>query len=260
MAGASGIGYQISKQLVLNGASAVVIVSRTAAKAQQAINDIRKETGLEDAPLGFVECDFKYLTTLTQGWKISKHQFDTLINCAGITQTQGLLTTSPATVSEILKVNLEVPIELSRQMLKQYFMYGKSLSKDTTGDSSRSSSFCVVNVSSLLAGRSGYGTSIYSTSKAGLTAFTRTLALEAAAIRDKFPALPPFRANVVVPGYIDTPMIEKFSNAQKDKLVAEIPLRRYGKAEEVADAVMFLLKNEYANNTVLNLDGGLSAV
>ena len=193
-------------------------------------------------------------------WKSSKEPIDTLINCAGVSQEQGLQSMSPVTVSEILRVNLQAPIELSRQMLKQYFAYGISLSKNPRGHPVRPASFCVVNISSLLAERGGYGTSIYSTSKAGLTAFTRTLALEVAAIRDKHPELPPFRANVVVPGYIDTPMIKNFSTRQKEKHIAEIPVRRYGKAEEVADAVIFLLRNEYANNTVLNLDGGLSAV
>lgn len=238
----------------------MTIVSRTAAKAQQAIQDIKKDTGLEDAPLSFVECDFNDLGAFTRVWETSKQPFDTLINCAGISQAQGLLSTSSNAVSDILKVNLEAPIELSRQMLKEYFAYGRSFSKESKDDSAQLPSFCVINISSLLAVRGGYGTSIYSTSKAGLTAFTRTLALEAAAIRDKYPALPPFRANTVVPGYIDTPMIEKFSERQKEKLISEIPVRRYGKADEVADAVMFLLSNEYANNTVLNLDGGLSAI
>lgn len=145
-------------------------------------------------------------------------------------------------------------------MLKEYFAHGKRLSTNSLSQLGQDSSYCVVNVSSLLANRGGYGSSIYATSKAGLTAFTRTLALEAATIRDRFSALPPFRTNAVLPGYIDTPMIETFSQSQKQKLESDIPLRRYGTAEEVADAVMFLLKNEYANNTVLNLDGGLSAM
>lgn len=238
----------------------MTIVSRTVAKAQQAIQNIKQETGLEDAPLSFAECDFKDLGAFTRLWKTSNQPFNTLINCAGVSQAQGLLSTSPNAVSEILKVNLEAPIELSRQMLKEYFTFGKSIPKDITHDSALPPSFCVVNISSLLAERGGYGTSIYSASKAGLTTFTRTLALEAAAIRDRYPALPPFRANVVVPGYIDTPMIENFSDVHKKKLISEIPVRRYGEAEEVADAVMFLLSNEYANNTVLNLDGGLSAI
>ena len=51
-----------------------------------------------------------------------------------------------------------------------------------------------------------------------------------------------------------------FAPAEIAKLTASIPAQRFGTAEEVADAVWFLVSNEYANNCVLNLDGGLSAV
>lgn len=51
-----------------------------------------------------------------------------------------------------------------------------------------------------------------------------------------------------------------FSDARITELTAQIPSRRFGKPSEVADAIMFLLHNEYANNCILNLDGGLSAV
>lgn len=253
------------KRLVLDGASAVIIVSRSAIRAEEAISRVKQETGCDDAPVGFVEWDFQDLTGLLKGWKAPSgdsdlnQPFDTLINCAGITQAQGLLSTSSDAVAEILKVNLQAPMDLSRQMLKDYFALARELSKQPEEMQRRVRSFCVVNVSSLLANRGGYGTSAYSASKAGLLAFTRTLALEGAAIRERSPILPPFRANVVVPGYVDTPMIGSFSASHTEKLTAEIPLGRYGSAAEVADAIMFLVKNEYANNTVLNLDGGLSA-
>lgn len=69
----------------------------------------------------------------------------------------------------------------------------------------------------------------------------------------------PFRANVVVPGYVETPMVGSFSGKIRQDIEDEIPLHRFGRPDEVADAVVFLLANEYANNCVLNLDGGLSA-
>lgn len=242
-----------------------MIVTRSAEKARTAIERIKQETEFTDAPIGFIEYDFNegpsgFLQSWNEQRKEHPMPIDTLINCAGVSQTQALLTTSSEKMSEILQINLEVPIELSKHLLKEYFTLGKRPSGDPSSQAEQVSSYCVINVSSLLANRGGYGSSIYATSKAGLTAFTRTLTLEAATIRDRFPTLPPFRANAVLPGYIDTPMIETFSQSQKQKLESEIPLRRYGTAEEVADAVVFLIKNEYANNTVLNLDGGLSAV
>ena len=70
-------------------------------------------------------------------------------------------------------------------------------------------SFSCVLVSSLLANKGGYGASSYAAAKAGLIAFTRALSLEASESAKRFPAdLPPFRANVVVPGYVDTPMLD----------------------------------------------------
>lgn len=272
--GASGIGYEVAKKLLLNGTSSVTITSRNAQKAQRAIDKIKTEINSSDAHIRFIECDFTNPISFdslkpptTTNDSNQKATFDTLINCAGMTQSSSLLTTSPSATSQILKTNLEAPIELSRGLLKDYFTLGKRLSKtssSSTTDTSTGSpippSFNIITVSSLLAQRGVPGTSIYATSKAGLIAFTRTLTLEAAAIRSKYPALPPFRANVVVPGYIDTPMIADFSDAYRNKLEGEIPLGRYGTAVEVADAVMFLVGNEYASNCVLNLDGGLSAV
>lgn len=67
----------------------------------------------------------------------------------------------------------------------------------------------------------------------------------------------PFRANVVVPGYIDTPMTEAFSESYRTELQGKIPLGRFGTAEEVADAGVWAVWNEYANGCVLTLDGGL---
>lgn len=58
----------------------------------------------------------------------------------------------------------------------------------------------------------------------------------------------------------DIPIIVDFSQTENDKLKEDIPLRRFGQPHEVADAAVFLAQNEYANNCVINLDGGLSAL
>lgn len=63
-----------------------------------------------------------------------------------------------------------------------------------------------------------------------------------------------------VGSYTDLVCAVVISGSSREKRLAEIPAGRFGTPGEVADAVMFLLGNEYANNCVLNLDGGLSAV
>jgi len=67
------------------------------------------------------------------------------------------------------------------------------------------------------------------------------------------------RANVIVPGYIGTRMLDDLSDQVREAAKNSIPLRRFGTPEEVADAAVFLVTNQYANNCILNLDGGLSA-
>lgn len=147
-------------------------------------------------------------------------------------------------------------------------------------NSNTKKSLCLVSVASLLAHKGGYGASVYAASKAGLIAYNRALTVEAGAIykkkSEKWPEVPPFRINTVSPGYIDTPMTKgTFIRATnhfllrltsigiegegRESLENQIPLGRFGKAAEVADAVMFLIGNEYANNCEINLDGGLSA-
>ncbi|OAA57444.1 3-oxoacyl-acyl carrier protein reductase [Niveomyces insectorum RCEF 264] len=150
-----------------------------------------------------------------------------LVNAAGVTQNSLLARTTPAGIRDVLDTNLYGTVAGCRSAMRAWLR-------------KRSTDRCIINVSSLLAVRGGYGATVYAASKAGVVGLTRALAEEGGARR--------IRANVVVPGYIQTDMIAN-----------RIPLKRFGSPDEVADAVAFLAKNEYANNCVLNLDGGLSA-
>ncbi|KAI9828150.1 MAG: hypothetical protein M1832_003677 [Thelocarpon impressellum] len=110
----------------------------------------------------------------------------------------------------------------------------------------------IVNVSSLLGVKGGMGSSAYAASKAGVLGLTRSLAAE----------LGPsgIRVNALVPGYVDTKMTADMSPPARTQALDAIPMRRFGTPEEMADAAVFLATNAYANNCLLNLDGGLSAV
>lgn len=230
--GTSGIGYSVAKQCVLERAAHVYIVGRSSERGKGSIEKMRLEIGLDNLPVTFVQCDlqetsereklFSSMSKVSLGSTLlsarieadnGHHQasLDTFIHCAGISQSSILMQTKTETISSILRTNLEASIHLGAQFLKMFSKRARLDRKpsDSNTDTSPNNSFCFVNVASLLANKGGYGASAYAASKAGLIAFTRSLALEGAELRKRYQStMPPFRANVVVPGYIDTPMIE----------------------------------------------------
>lgn len=109
----------------------------------------------------------------------------------------------------------------------------------------------VVTVSSFVGQKGNYGQTNYAASKGGLIAFTKTLAVELA--RDRC------TVNAVAPGFIETDMLRGVPERVQQKLLAEIPLGRFGAAEEVAHAVTFLAHplSGYISGEILNVNGGV---
>nr|WP_030120306.1 SDR family oxidoreductase [Streptomyces californicus] len=108
---------------------------------------------------------------------------------------------------------------------------------------------CIVNISSV-AGVYGNPTqSNYSASKAGIIGFTKALAKEVGQYG--------IRANVVAPGFIETDMTAALSDKVREQAVKNVPLRRLGRPEEVADSVSFLVNAAYVTGAVLQVDGGI---
>ncbi|CAD6447496.1 98b5c0d1-435d-4f2c-b312-9ccb5e36a095 [Sclerotinia trifoliorum] len=111
---------------------------------------------------------------------------------------------------------------------------------------------CIINISSLLGIKGGRGSAAYAASKAGVLGLTRALAAEMGSAG--------IRVNAIVPGYIETDMTRAMTDLARKEALNAIPLSRFGEVTEIADAAVFLAANKYANNCVLNLDGGLSAM
>ncbi|KAG6029056.1 hypothetical protein E4U41_000481 [Claviceps citrina] len=148
---------------------------------------------------------------------------DILVNCAGIAQTTLLKRTSDEALASILDTNL-----LATMLV-----------------------WCIINVSSLMATKAGLGVTAYAASKAGVVGFTRALCREMAARS--------IRVNALLPGWVESSMWHHLKPDLKQVYLKETPLNRVAQPAEVADAAVFLATNGFANNCVLNLDGGLSA-
>ncbi|BCR90311.1 SDR family NAD(P)-dependent oxidoreductase [Aspergillus chevalieri] len=277
----SGIGYAIADRFLQEGVEKIILVGRskqrladTAARLGEFLEGVETGNGSDeilatrapeedqqeytgiglsgDRRVSFFVGDVSESGPWVRELEEKMKDVDILVNAAGISTTNILARTDPDAISHTLRTNLEGTILISRALLRAAI---RSRSKDrnsTTEISSR----CIINISSLLAHKGGTGAVSYAASKAGVLGLTRSLAVEAAtSLRGVF-----IRSNAIVPGYIDTPMIANFSDAQKTSLKDEIPLGRFGDPQEVADAAVFLAQNEYANNCILNLDGGLSAI
>lgn len=108
----------------------------------------------------------------------------------------------------------------------------------------------IINIGSVWGEVGGAGETAYSAAKAGLTGFTKALAKEV--------ALTGVTVNAVAPGVIDTPMVRSFDNDDKEALLRRIPTGRFGQAEDVAGAALFLTSDEasYVTGHVLWVTGG----
>lgn len=141
----------------------------------------------------------------------------------------------------ILDVNLKAPIELTHYLVKN-----KKMAKDSS----------IVFTSSISArGRNSVGNSLYSASKGGLSAFMKNAALELAAKR--------IRCNAVLPGMVETPLKEGKSTITDEQWEANrqlYPLKRFGKPEDIAYGIIYLLSDasSWVTGTELVIDGGMT--
>ncbi|CEI69536.1 unnamed protein product [Fusarium venenatum] len=263
--GATGaIGFRIAAAFAQRG-SVVTLLSRSAPDARLSLEhqlvpyepeQDRKDMSDEfPEKHRFMRLDATKSSTFKGFFGSSVGPVDVLVNCAGVSQTSFIKRTSDEDIQNILNTNLQSAILASK--------YAKM---NPHG--------CIINVSSLMANKNGAGASVYAASKAGLVAFTRALATEYSPRS--------IRVNALLPGWIASPMWDPCPrrpspmreegnvNAKphvldlkpdiQQQCLKDCPLRRVGHPDEVADAAVFLATNRFANNCVLNLDGGLSAV
>ncbi len=162
---------------------------------------------------------------------------DILVNNAGITRDSMLHKLTEEKWDEVIRVNLKGPFNMGQACAKAMMPnnYGK-----------------IVNLASI-AWLGNVGQTNYSASKAGVVGMTRTWALELARYQ--------INVNAVAPGFIDTQMTQAIPAEIKEKFMQKIPLKRFGKPEDIAAMVTFLCSDEsnYLSGQCIQVDGALTA-
>ena len=161
---------------------------------------------------------------------------DILVNNAGITKDNIIIRMSVDEWEEVINIHLNATFYMCQRATKL-------MMKNRFGR--------VINISSTSATIGNRGQSNYAAAKAGIEAFTRTLAREFGSRG--------ITANNIAPGFIDTDMTSFLSEKERANIQKDIPLNRFGKPEEVADLINFLASDEasYITGQTIHLNGGL---
>ncbi len=161
---------------------------------------------------------------------------DILINNAGITRDTLLMTMKLEDWNLVLNINLTGAYLCTKYVSKQML---------------RQKSGAIINIASVVGLMGNIGQANYSASKAGLIALTKTTARELAKRG--------ITANAIAPGYIESDMTADLSDKANKDMLDRIPVQYYGKPQDVANAVLFLVsdKAKYITGQVLNIDGGM---
>lgn len=232
--GAQGIGKSIALELAKAGAD-IIIADTNADGIEITIKEIES---IGRKSLGVV-CNVANAEDVNKLINLSNEKFkriDILVNNAGITRDTLMMRMDEKDWDLVMDVNLKGPFLLTKAasqiMIRQ--RYGR-----------------IINMASVVGLMGNAGQVNYSASKGGLIAFTKSVAKELASRN--------ITCNAIAPGFIETRMTEKLDDKVRENYMSVIPLRRFGKPEDIAALVLFLASENsgYITGQVVGVDGGM---
>jgi len=233
--GASGgIGGGIARALHAQGAT-VALTGRNAESLANLARDLGERAHVIIADLA----DTASIDALIEEAGQKLDGINILVNNAGFTRDGLMMRMKDEDWNAVLDVNLTAGFKLARAVLR-------TMMKLRWGR--------IINVTSVVGQTGNPGQVNYVASKAGMTGFTKALAVEIASRN--------ITVNCVAPGFIITAMTDSLANDQKEQTLKKIPISRFGKPEDVASAVVYLASDEaaYITGQTLHVNGGMAMI
>ena len=227
-----GIGLAIAHKFASLGAN--VVLNSRGEISKELLNEF-KPYGVKVLAISGDVSDFTDAKRMVDQVIEELGSVDVLVNNAGITQDTLMLKMTEEDFEKVLKVNLTGAFNMTQAVLKQMI-------KAREG--------AIINMSSVVGLMGNIGQANYAASKAGLIGFTKSVAREVANRN--------VRVNAIAPGMIESDMTAVLSDKVKDAMLAQIPMKQFGQAEQVADVAVFLASQDYLTGQVIAIDGGLT--
>lgn len=233
--GTRGIGRGITEAFLRNGATVIA----TYAGNDSAASKMKEENSAYGDKLQVRKCDVRDEAAVVEFFKYVENTFpkiEVLVNNSGIRRDQLTATMSMAEWNDVINTNLTGTFLMSKHAVLQFMKkrYGR-----------------IVNMSSIGGSLGLPGQANYAASKAGQIAISKSLSKEVAKRG--------ITVNNVCPGFIDTELLTDLPEELRSEYMKDVPMKRFGKVEEVASAVLFLASREasYITGASLEISGGL---
>ncbi len=233
--GSRGIGRGIAERFAEQGANIAFTCFKMSDSSLELAKNL-ENIGVKAKAYESDAADYDAATKLAEDVLNDFGSIDVLVNNAGITKDNLLMRMSEEDFNDVMKINMNSVFNNTKAVLRQML-------KQRSGS--------IINLSSVVGVKGNAGQSNYSSSKAGIIGFTKSVALELGSRN--------IRCNAIAPGFIETEMTKALSNDQVNDWAESIPLKRTGQVEDIANTSLFLASDmsSYITGQVINVCGGM---